>query len=317
VCLSTKNKHRMTTLIVGATGRLGHATARALLAKGQPVRAMTRDPARAADLARAGAEVVVGDLTDAASLERACQGALRILASAHGLLGRGAQSSAQVDHVGHSALIAAARGAGVARLVYVSAHGARADHPVDFFRTKAEIEEVLRESTLPFTILRPTAFMENHVHEFNGKLLLERGFTVIVGPGGKPRNFVAVRDVVPFAVMALAGDTLLGRSLEIGGPEAMSNRDVALLYSVRSRQGKVRHLPLALARGLAALARPLHEGVARVLDMALVPDADWPEDFDARALRAEFPSWQPIGIDAFVDERVREWRRAGAGKRRT
>jgi uncharacterized protein YbjT (DUF2867 family) len=306
----------MTTLIVGATGCLGRATALALLEQGHKVRAMTRDPARAADLARAGAEVVPGDLTDVGSLERACKGALRVLASAHGLLGRGAQSSAQVDHVGHSALIAAARGAGVARFVYVSAQGAREDHPIDFFRTKAEIEEVLRESTLPYTILRPTAFMESHVHEFNGKLLLDKGFAVIVGPGSKPRNFIAVRDIVPFATQALTGDTLLGRTLEIGGPEAMSNREVALLYSVRSRQGKVFHLPLAVARGLAAVARPLHEGIARVLDIALVPDADWPEDFDARALRAEFPDWRPIGIDAFVDERVREWRRAGAGRRR-
>lgn len=304
----------MTILIVGATGQLGRATALALLKEGQRVRALVRDRERAEDLVRAGAELVDGDLTDAASLERACKGALRVFACAHGLLGRGAQSSAQVDHVGHSALIAAARGAGVKRFVYVSAMGAREDHPIDFWRTKAEIEEVLEESTLPFTILRPSAFMESHVHRFNGALLLNKGVSVIVGPGLKPRNFVAVRDVAPIAALALSTDALAGRTIEIGGPDNMSNRDVALAYAVRARQGQVWHVPLGVARVLAAAARPFHEGVARVLDIALVPDDEWPEAFDTRALLAEFP--RPLTtVDQFIDERVREWRRSRVGRR--
>jgi uncharacterized protein YbjT (DUF2867 family) len=303
------------TLIVGATGLLGRATALALLQEGQRVRALVRDPARAADLSRAGAELAEGDLTDADSLERACKGAHRVFACAHALLGRGEHSSAQVDHVGHSALIAAARGAGVAHFVYTSVHGAREDHPIDFWRTKHEIEQVLRDAGLPFTILRPTAFMEQHVHRFNGQLLLDKGFTVIVGPGTKPRNFVAVRDVVPIAVRALRDEALVGRTIEIGGPEDLSNRDIALMYALRARKGRVLHLPLGAARAAAAALRPLHEGIARVLDIALVPDADWPETYDARAQQVEFPSTLTT-VDRFIDERVREWRRAGAGKRR-
>ena len=66
-------------LIVGATGYLGNATARRLLAAGEPVRAMTRTPAKARDLQALGAEVVVGDLRDEASLRRACAGADRVL----------------------------------------------------------------------------------------------------------------------------------------------------------------------------------------------------------------------------------------------
>jgi uncharacterized protein YbjT (DUF2867 family) len=304
----------VTILIVGATGQLGRATSLALLKEGQRVRALVRDRDRAADLARAGAELVDGDLADAGSLERACKGALRVFACAHAMLGRGAQSSAQVDHVGHSALIAAARGAGVVRFVYTSALGASEDHPIDFFRTKAEIEDVLKESTLPFTILRPSAFMESHVHRLNGAMLLDRGFTVIVGPGTKPRNFVAVRDVVPFAVQALTTDTLSGRTIEIGGPDNMSNRDVALAYAVRARRGHVLHLPLAAARAMASAVRPFHEGIARVLDIALVPDAQWPEEFDPRAMLAEFPR-KLTTVDQFIDERVREWRRSRVGRR--
>jgi NADH dehydrogenase len=305
----------MTTLIVGATGMLGHATALALLQDGQRVRALARDPARAADLARAGAEVVPGDLTDPDSLERACKGAHRVLACAHALLGKGDNASAQVDHVGHSALIAAARGAGVARFVYTSMRGASEDHPIDFARTKHEIEQVLRESGLPFLILRPTAFMEQHVHLFIGKPLLDRGFTVLLGPGTKPRNFVALRDIVPIAVRALMDEGLAGRTIEVGGPENLSNREVALLYSLRARKGRIVHLPLGVVRVAAAAVRPFHEGIARVLDLALLPDDAWPETYEPRAQLAEFPA-RLTTVDQFVDERVREWRRAGMGRRR-
>jgi NADH dehydrogenase len=307
----------VTILIVGATGLLGRATALALLEGGQRVRALVREPVRApkvvAELQRAGAELVPGDLTDAGSLERACKGVLRVFACAHAFLGRGAQRSAQVDHVGHSALLAAAMATGVPRFVYTSALGAREDHPIDFFRTKWEIEQALRESSIPYTILRPAAFMELHVHEFVGRLVLERGFAPIVGSGRKRRNMIAVRDVVPFAVMALAGDSLLNRTLDIPGPDNISARDVAALYVARSKQGRIVHAPPALARAGAFALRPFHEGIARVLELATVEESDWPESFDPNTLLAEFPR-QMTTVEQFVEERIRDWRRSRVGR---
>ncbi len=296
-------------LIAGATGQLGRATALALLARGHAVRALVRDRGRATDLQRAGAEVVVGDLTDPHSLERACKGADRVFACAHALLGRGAQSSAQVDHVGHSALVAAARDAKVEHFVYTSAMGARADHPIDFFRTKHEIEAVVKGSGMGWTVLRPTSFMEQHVHQLNGQMLLERGFTIVIGPGTKPRNFVAVRDVAPFAVLALTQDDLAGRTLEVGGPDNLGNAEVAAMYAVRARKGRVHHVSARAAAVLATLARPLHEGVARVLDLATLPESAMPESWDPARSLAEFPR-ALTSVDHFIDERIAEWRRA-------
>jgi uncharacterized protein YbjT (DUF2867 family) len=311
--------YRVTVLIVGATGLLGRATALALLKEGQRVRALVREPARqpqiVSELAQAGAELVPGDLTDPGSLERACKGVLRIFACAHSFFGRGRLRSAQVDHVGHSALTAAALAAGVPRFVYTSTLGAREDHPIDFLRTKHEIEEGLRESTIPYTILRSAAFMEQHVHAWCGKPLLDRGFTVVFGPGRKRRNFVSVHDVVPFAVMALRDDTLLHRTLDIGGPDNISMRDVAAMYMLRSRQGRVFHPPVPLARMAAQALRPFHEGWARALDVAAVPDDDLDETFDPRALLAEFPR-EMMTVERFVDERIRDWRRSRVGKGR-
>lgn len=300
-------------LIVGATGLLGRATALALLAQGHAVRALVRERARAVDLQRAGAEIFVGDLTDSRSLELACKGADRVFACAHSMLGRGRYASAQVDHVGHSALVVAARDAKVEHFVYTSAMGVRENHPIDFFRTKFEIEAVVKGSGMGWTILRPTAYMEQHVHQLNGQMLLERGFTVIIGPGTKPRNFVAVRDVAPFAVIALTQDDLNGRTIEAGGPDNLGNSEVAAMYAVRARKGRVYHVSAGAARVLAILVRPLHEGVARVLDLSTVPDSQMPESWRPAKSLAEFPR-SLTSVDRFIDERVAEWRRTQRGK---
>jgi len=108
----------MKTLVVGATGALGRPAVRLLLDKGVAVRALNRHPQRAADLAGLGAEVVAGDLADAASLVRALDGVDRVLAAAHSMLGRGRHASANIDDRGHRLLIDAARIAGVKRFVY-------------------------------------------------------------------------------------------------------------------------------------------------------------------------------------------------------
>jgi uncharacterized protein YbjT (DUF2867 family) len=292
-------------LVVGATGRLGRPVAGALLARGHTVRALVRDPARADDLASQGVECVRGDLTDPASLHAACAGVQRVLAAAHGLLGRGAQRSEAVDDAGHRALIDAARAAGVARFVYVSAHGAGRQHPIDFFRTKFAIEQALALSGLDAVVLRPTAFMEAHAHEFIGKGLLDKGRAQLIGGGDKPRNFVAATDVAHFALRALLDDPPPFRLLEIGGHGHHSNRDVVRLYAQQAGvPPRVSRLPAALARVLSVVASPLHPGVARILRMGSLPDAALPEHFDgAEALERQY-GIRLTRLEEFVGQQV-------------
>src|SRR5690242_813390 len=130
----------MLVLVVGASGVLGRETVRCLHAAGHRVRGMTRDGRRMRDLESLGAEPVIGDLTDRASLMRACADVDRVFAAAHGALSRGRNRSEAVDDVGHRSMIDVARDAGVARFVYTSAHGAAPNQPIDFFRTKWAIE---------------------------------------------------------------------------------------------------------------------------------------------------------------------------------
>ncbi|MBK7616731.1 MAG: SDR family oxidoreductase [Burkholderiales bacterium] len=293
-------------LVVGASGALGQPVIRQLLARGVAVRGLCRHPEAAAALAAAGAEIVAGDLTDRASLERALAGVTRVLAAAHGLLGRGRWRSEAVDDAGHRDLIAAARAAGVDRFVYVSALMATPDHPIDFARTKHGIEQALAASGLPHAVLRPTAFMEHHVHRFNGLNVLAKGKAQLIGPGTKQRNFVAAADVAQFAVRALLDEPLPFTQLEVGGPDHASNGEVAALYArLAGKPLKVSHLPAGVARALSALARPLHPGVARLLHLTSLPDSAFSETWQGGAeLEARF-GIRLTRLEEFVAAQVR------------
>ena len=287
-------------LVVGATGVLGQKVVRLLLAEGHRVRAMTRASERAKELERQGAEVVVGDLIDAASVARASRGVDQVLAAAHSFLGRGKYASQAVDDRGHRALIDAARAEGVSRFVYTSALGAAPDHPIDFVRTKYAIEQYLVQSGLDYMILRPSAFMEWHAHIFNGKSMIEKGRTTLLGSGTKLRNFVAASDVAHFAALALTTPTIVHRILEIGGPGNFSNNEVAEIYAqTLGIKPRISHLPRAVTGVVARLSQPLHPGLSRVMRFASLPDDAWPETFDPTKLLRDY-SMRLTSLHEFV-----------------
>ena len=203
-------------LVVGSTGSLGRQLVKKLLARGETVRAMTRDRSKADDLKARGAQIVLGDLCDPESLQFAVRGASGVVAAAHSMLGRGANASELVDDAGHRALIDAAREAGVEHFVYTSVVGASPDHPVDFWRTKARIERYLEESGLRYTIIRPTAFMEVYAWELIGKAVVTGKRVMLLGPGRNPRNFIAAGDVANAVGLALRIPELRDRTIEVG-----------------------------------------------------------------------------------------------------
>lgn len=291
-------------LIVGATGVVGQRTARLLLAEGHRVRAMTRDDRRAHELRQQGAEVVVGDLLDRRSLDRACEGVLQVFAAAHALTGRGRYRSENVDDAGHRSLIDAAAAAGVRRFVYTSVLGASPGHPIDFFRTKHAIEQHLARSGLEWVVLRPAAFMEWHAHRFNGGPLLRYGRTVLLGAGTRKRNFVAAADVAQLAAMALVEPRMAGQIVEIGGPGNFSDTDVSRLYArLAGMEPRLFRLPRPLLARLAGLFRPIHPGISRVMRIASLDDASHDETFDCARLLDRYPM-RLTQLEDFVQEQV-------------
>lgn len=149
-------------VVCGATGLQGGAVVRYLLKDGWRVRGVTRDaaskPARA--LAATGAEVVQGDMGDAASLRPILDGAYGVYSVQNPYIGGPDLEVRQGKTVAD-----VAQASGVQHLVYGSAGIGQENIGVPSWDTKAQVEKHIKSLGLPVTILRPTAFMELMTHK--------------------------------------------------------------------------------------------------------------------------------------------------------
>ena len=217
-------------LVVGATGTLGGLITRRLLDQGREVRILVRPRADFAPLVAAGVQPTVGDLKDPASLIPACAGVTAVITTANSALRQPPDTVETVDRQGNRLLIDAARAAGVRQFIFVSAFGADPQHPAPFVQAKVQTEMYLRASRLPYTILAPNAFMEVWVPMVVG-IPASSGLPVtLVGEGRRHHALVSVADVAAYAVAAVDNPAALNQRLVIGGPEAVSWREVIALF---------------------------------------------------------------------------------------
>lgn len=278
----------MLILVAGGTGTLGSAIVRRLLQRNATVRVMTRRPEAAAALRTQGADAVQADLTDPPSLAAACRGATHVMTTANAFVGTGSASVAAVDEAGNRHLIDAARVAGVRQFVFTSALIPPAFLAIDYFAAKRHTEEYLRRSGVPFTILRPTAFMETWASML-GEPALRQGKVRIFGPGTLPINFVAVDDVAAVAALTLDRPDALNAVVEIGGPENLTQLQVVDIFErLAGRPVRRSHMPVWMMRLLPPLLRPFKPVVARMIQAGAVT-ATVPQPYDASAMLARFP----------------------------
>jgi uncharacterized protein YbjT (DUF2867 family) len=227
----------MMTLVTGATGAQGGATARALLAAGRKVRILTRDPASGAakDLAAQGAEVVRGDLEDAASLRQSLHGAQSVF-------------SVQVpDRTGTDAerrhgfaLVEAARTAGVTQFVHTSVceAGRHTSFPrwesgywwQKYWTDKWDIEEAVRHAGFAhWTVLKPAFMMDNFAQPKATSMFphLREGRIVTALLPATRMQLIAADDVGAFACAAIVDTQRFDRQNIDLAAEALTMSEVA------------------------------------------------------------------------------------------
>ncbi len=154
--------------------------------------------------------------------------------------------------------------------------------------------------------------MEWHAHTFNGAALLAKGPVKLIGPGTKKRNFVAASDVAQLALRALLDEPAPFTTLDIGGPDNLSNLEVTALYArLAGKPARTSHLPAAAARVISWLARPLHPGMARVMALMSLPDDAFDERWNGCAALEREQGLKMTPLEDFVRARVAE-----AGSRR-
>ncbi|MGH8878344.1 MAG: NmrA/HSCARG family protein [Stackebrandtia sp.] len=235
-------------LVLGATGQQGGATARALLANGHPVAALTRDPDSPASqaLAAAGATVVRGDLDDRTALREAMTG-IRGVFSVQTLGPDGADGEARQG----IAVAEVAAGTGVPHVVYSSVDGAERGSGVPHFDSKWRIEQRLSELGVPTTVLRPVYFMENLGFstslEESGSAVFRQALRADI-----PLQMVATADIGAAAAAALADPVgHIGRAIGLAGDELTGSRIAETIAKVTGVPTEYREQPMAEVRAFS------------------------------------------------------------------
>jgi uncharacterized protein YbjT (DUF2867 family) len=240
-------------LVFGATGVHGGAVARALLEADYPVAAFVRDPRseRALALADDGARLIVGDLSDGASISRALE-QMDVAYAVTTPFEDGAEGEVRQG----TQILASATQTRLPWLMLASvASAAHADVP--HFQSKARIEQLLRQSALTWTVVAPTYFYENVL---GARREIRDGRLPLALPSQTPLQQVALQDLGALVVAILSrAEEHAGERVEVAGdsptPEQMAqalgvrhhevsvaevaerNPDVAAMYSFLAQEG--------------------------------------------------------------------------------
>lgn len=230
-------------LITGATGQQGGSTARALAGKGFKVRAMTRKPDgdAAKAIAATGADIVQGDLNDAASVKAALTGAW----GAYGVQNTWEAGVQGEEEQGHR-FATLAREAGVQHYVYASVASAHRKTGIPHFDNKSRVEHTVRGLGFPsYAIIRPVFFMENLVSPW-----FLNGDTLASALDPKTRlQMIAVADIGQYGALAFTdAATFKNRELDIAGDAATMPQAAAALSAGLGRAIEYTQIPISEIR---------------------------------------------------------------------
>ncbi|MEU9609430.1 NmrA/HSCARG family protein [Streptomyces sp. NPDC048057] len=289
-------------LVTGATGKQGGATARALLARGVPVRALVRDAStdRAKAVEALGAQLVVGDLHDRDSLVRAAEGARAVFSVQLPVNEQGFDFDGEVTQ-GHN-LVEAAKAAGVPQFVHTSVSGAdqHTEAPgwaegrwatmEPYYAAKCAVQDAVRTAGFThWTLIKPGFFMENALPS-EGYLFprgVEGGLVTLLKPS-TVLPVIAVDDIGATAAAAVAAPERFHRvELELAGDRL----SMAEITDVLSR---------ALGVPLTARDTTEAEAVAAGLSTLLTTAQAWQNAFEQPA-RPEYAQELGIPLTRFED----------------
>ncbi|MEP6858467.1 MAG: complex I NDUFA9 subunit family protein [Gemmatimonadales bacterium] len=249
-------------LVTGAAGLVGIHACRELSKHGWQIRALIRDPARAAmALGQLPVEFRVGDVRDATSLRNSLNGCGAVVHLAAIAVEKKGESYADSNTAATERLISAARAESVHRLIFMSQNGADSRSPYPFLHSKGVAQNSVKTSGLGWTILRPSVIFgpEDQFVNVLGRLirLTPKIFPL---PGGGAARFqpIAVDDVARVIRMSLEKKETVNQTYELGGAIPLTLRQMT--ERILTAMGTTRRLvpvPVKLLRPIVALAQRL------------------------------------------------------------
>lgn len=277
----------MTTLVIGATGKVGRRVVSLLEEQGQSVRAATRHPESYPSTPNTRA--IRFDYADHSTFDGALAGAVRAFVI-----------SPEIDPADFEALI---RKAGhLQHLVLMTAFGVQYAPESPMGRA----EQAVKESGIPYTILRPNWFMQNFT-EGNFAEELKQSGTLTLPAAEAQVSFIDVRDIASSAVAALTDAKHRHKAYDLTGGHALTHSDVVEIISqAADRQIKYNSIsdeafkdgmiqsgaPAEMADMLVGLFQGMRQGGA-------APVASGVKEATGR---------EPISFERYAADNAAEWR---------
>jgi uncharacterized protein YbjT (DUF2867 family) len=289
---SVNPKH---VLVTGATGYVGGRLVPRLLAAGHRVRCLARDPGRLDGRPwRNDVEVVQGDLLDAASIGRAMEGIDAVYYLVHSL----AAGTAFEERDLHAArnCAAAARAAGVGRIIYLGGLGNPDAALSPHLESRQRTGQALREGGVPVTEFRAAVIVGSGSLSFEMIRCLAERLPVMICPRWVTTRVqpIAIRNVLDYLVAALDTEESAGRVVEIGGADVLTYQDMIKKYArargLRRALVRIPFLTPRLSSYWVHLVTPIPTAIAGALIQGLVNEVVVRDNEAARL----FPGVKPM-----------------------
>lgn len=281
--------------VTGATGHIGRNVTELLLNEGVRVRALGRSETRLSDVQRAGAETMVGDVSDAAFMTKAFRGANAVFT----LLPTDLQA---VDYRATQARTSAAittaiRDSGVRSVVAISSLGAELSEGTGPIATLYDFEQQLRQlEHVDVLVLRPAYFFENFEEAIG--LIRAQGIHANAVDPDVPVPMIATRDIAAVAAEALRTRNWHGTVVrELMGPDDLTFAEVTRILAARLGKPDLPYVRMTyddltatyeqvglspdVARAYVELVRALNDGTVASLEKRTPANTmpTWFEDF--------------------------------------
>src|SRR3954452_3060180 len=267
-------------LLTGATGLVGSALLRRLVAEGTPVRCLVRDPRRLG-AERVRVQIALGDLADPPSFRNALRGVDEVVHLAATIRDQPRDSIEELNGIATWRLVEAAERAGAQRFVFFSALNASAHNRTRFLRAKALAEEAVRDSSLAHTVFAPSIIYApgDPLLTLLSRLALLPVMPVS-GAGRAQYQPIWAHDVADCVMAALEAGAEAGERYELAGPETLSHQQIVeLALRAQHRHRRLVHVPtpivsrtLRVAEALMKSKAPATWDEAELMEVSLLTD---------------------------------------------
>ena len=272
------NKRKI--LVTGATGQQGGALARLLLKKKHEVYALIRstksESPKAQNLKKMGAKLIKGDLDNPDSLEQATNGIDSVF-----LMGTWVEVGTEGETRRGKMMVDIAKEKKIEHIVYSSVVNADKNTGIPHFESKYKVEQHIKNSGIPYTIIGPTFFMDNlHSYSLAG---LQQGQVALPLSPSRILQQIAVENIAEFSALALERrNSFIGKRIDIASDEITGEQAAKVLSNELGRKIRYEQVPMEQIRQASEDLAVMYEWFERIgtgVDVAALhkqyPEVNW------------------------------------------